>query len=335
MFKVGVDLGYGYTKIAAENSNRICFPSLVTKGQEIDMPDLLGAREDYIATINGTTWYVGKMAAKENRLATRAFDANERFNNGTFQTILATALAVSIPNGEDIMVVTGLPLSAFKDSQNSFLEFLKQYSATVIIEGKEKNISVKAAHVFPQAAGIFVNPYCSHLKDALNPGDLVTVIDIGYRTTDVAVFEYTGSKYLFLADNSFTIDTGMSTIFRSLGDIVASDAGAFEVRLEVAEAIFSNGVGYINNKPMDYRDKIAELKATVVNRIMDGYNLKGPKMEGQKGRNVPILAGGGSIPLNKELLSAFPEAETIQDAQFANAVGFLEVGKRLDISILD
>lgn len=334
MFKIGIDLGYGYTKIATENGSRLCFPSLATKGQEINMPDLLGAREDYIATVNGTTWYIGKMAAKENRFATRAFDANERFNNEAFQAILATAIAVSQPHEEEIMLVTGLPLSAFKESKTGFLEFLEHYNAKVVIEGKEKNIAIKSAHCFPQAAGIFVNPYCCNIKSNINQGDIVTVIDIGYRTTDVAVFEFTGSKYLFMNDCSFTVDTGMSSIFRSLGDIVASNAGALEVNPEAAEAIFTNGVGYINNKPVDYRKQIAELKDTAVTHILEGYNLKGPKSAGQAGHNVVILAGGGSIPLNDQLTKAFPDAVTIQDAQFANSVGFLEVGKKLDISIL-
>jgi plasmid segregation protein ParM len=334
LYKIGLDLGYGYTKIATENGNRLCFPSLATKGQEINMPDLLGAREDYIATVNGTTWYVGKMAAKENRFATRAFDAKDRFNNEAFQAILATALAVSLPVDEEIMLVTGLPLSAFKDSKTGFLEYLEHYNANVMIEGKEKNISIKSAHCFPQAAGIFVNPYCCNLKTGLKAGDIVTVVDVGYRTTDIAVFEYTGSKYLFMNDCSFTVDTGMSSIFRSLGDIVASDAGSLEVKQEAAEAIFGNGVGYINNKPVDYRNQINELKDTAVAHILEGYNLKGPKSTGQSGHNVIILAGGGSIPLNEQLTKVFPDAVTIQDAQFANSVGFLGVGKKLDISIL-
>lgn len=162
----------------------------------------------------------------------------------------------------------------------------------------------------------------------------MTVVDVGYRTTDIAVFEYTGSKYLFMNDCSFTVDTGMSSIFRSLGDIVAGEAGTFEVNLEAAEAIFTNGVGYINNKPVDYRKQIAELKDIAVTRILEGYSLKGPKSSGQSGHNVIILAGGGSIPLNEQLKKAFPDAVTIQDAQFANSVGFLEVGKKLDISIM-
>lgn len=335
MFKIGIDLGYGYTKIATENTNRICFPSLGTKGQEINLPDLLGAREDYISTVNGTTWYIGKMAVKESRFATRAFDANERFNNEVFQAILATALAVSLPDDKEILLVTGLPLSAFKESRQGFLDFLNQFSARVVIEGREKNISVKSAHCFPQAAGIFVNPHCACLKTDLKAGDMVTVVDIGYRTTDVAVFEYTGNKYQFMSDNSFTVDTGMSSIYRSLGDIVANDSGAFEISLEVAESIFTNGTGYIKNKPVDYRDQIAELKDITVSRIMEGYNLKGPKREGRNGRNIVVLAGGGSIPLNDELLRGFPDAVTIPDAQFANAVGFLEVGKKLDIPILE
>lgn len=334
MYKIGLDLGYGYTKVAAENGIHLCFPSLAAKGQDINLPDLLGAREEYISTVNGTTWYIGKMAAKESRYAVRAFSADDRFNDEAYQAILATALAVTMRDKEDVMLVTGLPLSIYKESMEAFMEFLHNFTANVVIDGKEKNVSLKTAQCFPQAAGIFMNPYCTDIKTKINSGDIVTVIDIGYRTTDVASFEYTGDDYLFMNESSFTVDTGMSTIFRSLGDIVASEAKAFDVPLGAAEAIFNNGVGYINNKPVNYSPIIDELKKKSVAKIAEEYNLKGPKMAGGAGKNAIILAGGGSIPLYEELLKAFPGASTIHDAQFANAVGFVEVAKMLDFSIV-
>lgn len=332
MDKIGLDLGYGHTKVVAENGNRICFPSLAVKGKKLKMDDMLGAADDYIATINDNTWYVGKMAVKENRFAIRAFDDNERFNNEAFQAMLATALSVTSQNNEDLCVVTGLPLAAYRDSTDKFRSFLEDFTAQTEIDNVTKNIAIKSAYIFPQAAGIFVNPYCSDIKNNLSPGSLVSVIDIGYRTTDIAVFEYIDGKYQLLLGNSFTIDTGMSSIFHALGDIMAQKAGTFEVTPEEAEKAFNSGHGYTKDGPVEYSKEIAELKKITVNRLVDAYNTKGPNTAQQ---NVILLAGGGSIPLQKELIGAFPNAKTIPDAQFANAVGFLEVAKTLATPILN
>ena len=55
----------------------------------------IGAREDYIARINNTTWYVGEMARKESTFATRAFEQADRYNDEAFQAMLSTGLALA------------------------------------------------------------------------------------------------------------------------------------------------------------------------------------------------------------------------------------------------
>lgn len=321
MHKIGLDIGYGNTKIIT-NDKKICFPSLAKPGEKINMDKILSASGDYVSTINDKTWYIGHMAAKESRFAIRAFDDAERFNNPAFQAMLATALAVATDDESEVMLVTGLPLSSYKTSQEEFQKFLTGFSAKVEIDDQEKYIKVKQAFVFPQAAGVFFNPNYRSRSD-INAGDLVTIMDIGYRTTDVATFEYTGEKYELMLEHSFTADTGMISAFRALAAKMAGDNKMFAVSLESAEREFLNGNGY--------KETCNTISHETVESIAEAYKLNGPSKER---RTHIIAAGGGSIALKEPLTYQFPDIVFLEDAQFANAIGFYDLSKRLDVNIV-
>ena len=66
-----------------------------------------------------------------------------------------------------------------------------------------------------------------------------------------------------------------------------------------------------------------------VDNITEAYKLNGP---GKERKNHIIAAGGGSVALKDYLVRRFPEMIVLEDAQFANAIGFYTIGKRLDIN---
>lgn len=252
MFKIGLDIGYGNTKIITEDGHKLCFPSLAKPGEKLTMDKMLSAVDDYVATINGETWFIGNMAAKEHRFAVRAFDDTQRFTNPAFQAMLATALAAVADTESNILLVTGLPLSSYAISEKDFKKFLNNFTAEVEINGIIKNIKVKQSHVFPQAAGIFLNPLCEEFKKNIMPGDLTTVIDIGYRTTDVATFKFTGEHFEFVLEYSFTLDEGMVSVFRDIAHKMAEDMEVFNVSFENAERTFLSNSCRINGKDTNY-----------------------------------------------------------------------------------
>lgn len=329
MFKIGLDIGYGHTKIATEDGKRIIFPSLAKKGEKLNLDNILGATDDYIATINNTVWYIGKMAQKESMFATRAFDQRDRYNDEAFQAMLATALTIgSKDTDQDILLVTGLPLSIYENSQQDFQKFLKGYSAFVSINELNKEIQVKESVVFPQAGGIFFSPECLNLKDSLTDNCDVTVIDIGYRTTDVASFSFNKGSFQFNIEKSFTIDTGMSTAYKSLARTISKKLGVIDVSLEEAESVFRTGKCYKENTLLDVNKDIQLLQQIITHNIYESFRTN--IIQGTRINNI-ILAGGGSIALKPELLKVFPEALHVSDTQIANALGFLNIAQRFDL----
>lgn len=329
MFKIGLDIGYGHTKIATEDGKRIIFPSLAKKGEQLNLDNMLGASEDYIATINNNTWYIGKMAQKESTFASRAFEQTDRYNDDAFKAMLATALAIaSKDTEEELLVVTGLPLSIYETSQKEFQNFLRDFSAHVEIKDFAKEITVRDAVVFPQAGGIFFSPACLATRDELPNNSDITVIDIGYRTTDCAVFSYDKGSFQFQIEKSFTIDTGMSTVFKTLARMVAKEIGVIDVSLEDAETVFRTGKCYKNNQPIDMTNKIELLKKSIADNINEHFRRNiSPSVK----VNTVILAGGGSIALKDNLLKILPESKHVADTQMANALGFLNIASRFDV----
>lgn len=324
MFKIGLDIGYGNTKIITEDK-KVCFPSLAKAGEKLTMNQILAASGDYVATINGKTWYIGHMAAKESRFAFRAFDGAERYTTPAFQAMLATALAVGADDNSEILLVTGLPLSSYKNYQEEFQKFLTGFSAKVEIGEQEKHVKIKQAFVFPQAAGVFFNPSFLQLNRNVKQGDIVTIMDIGYRTTDFATFEYTDKKPELIMEYSFTADTGMVSVFRVLAEKMAGHNGMFAVPLESAERT------YLSDQP-EYASICTDISEETVGNISEAYKLNGP---GKDRTTHIIAAGGGSVALKEYLTQVFPEMIFIEDAQFANATGFYNIGKRLDVNPFD
>lgn len=329
MFKIGLDIGYGHTKIATEDGKRIVFPSLAKKGEQLNLDNMLGATEDYVSVINGDTWYIGKMAKKESRFATRAFEQADRYNDDAFKAMLATALALaSKDTTEDILLVTGLPLSLYERSQVEFEDFLRYFTCNVEVENFTKDIKIKNAVVFPQAGGIFFSPFCLSTRNELPQNGNITVIDIGFRTTDCATFSQVNGNLQFLVERSFTIDTGMSSAFNSLARLIAQEIGVINIDLSEAEECFNTGICYKNNEPIHIADKIENIKTNITRELYESFISSNPS--GSR-VNTILLAGGGSIALKDTLSQLFPKAINVADTQLANALGFLNVAYRFDV----
>ncbi|NLN49027.1 MAG: ParM/StbA family protein [Clostridiales bacterium] len=327
MIKIGLDIGYGNTKIITDRGSKICFPSLAKQGEKLNLDKMLSAAGDYVATINGTTWFIGDMAEKEHKFAVRAFDDNMRYNNPAFQAMLATAIAIVSEPDEKIVLVTGLPLAAYIQSQKNFENFLLDFTAEVEINGETKNIKLSNVYVFPQAAGIFLNPACDKYKQSLAAGDVVTIIDIGYRTTDVASFQYSGEVFELIMENSFTYDNGMVSVFRDVANKMSADLNMFDVSLESAERTYLTGK-CSNGK--DYTEINDNIASKFVKSLADEYRKRGP---GKDQTKMVLLAGGGSLALHSNLSQSFSGANFVPDAQFANAAGFLDVAQTLSIAL--
>lgn len=133
MFKIAVDIGYGYLKGINEKGERIIFPSMVGSAHERSFKDLFGANTKnrlenlhvYVKEghIDGD-FFAGSLA-KDSPSKSFAFGSNKiRHQNNI--VLLSTATALLAPDREDLFIVTGLPLEHYKTQRQEFNSFLKR-----------------------------------------------------------------------------------------------------------------------------------------------------------------------------------------------------------------
>ena len=156
MFKVSVDLGYGFVKAISEHGKALLFPSVVGKGKERRLGKLFnGDGKDYDVVVNGEHYFVGNLALAASYDATRAF-GEERYDHYSTPVLTATAVALLTPSGEAVHLAAGLPLSYYAIYGERFKRLLREMKPVVeipkVYQGARR-LNISEVTLFPQAAG--------------------------------------------------------------------------------------------------------------------------------------------------------------------------------------
>ncbi len=286
---VGVDLGYTYTK----NSSMNIFPSKCTKSEPI-----LGGTK---ISINGDTYFVGD---GESTVELNKIDHD----------ITKSCLMYSLTNcfdGSPFDIVTGLPISQYKNQKDSFKEMInKNRRNHVLINGVEIPITIRNVEIYPQGAGALYSQCI--FDDAI-------IIDIGGRTVDIAYFDISEHKRKLVKSN--TLFDGMLVLYSK---IITQVNNKYELTLpaDYAEKILLNGLTVDGEK-----QDISFLKPTIsehVNRIFEEVRLNYPHTT-----TTIYLCGGGSKLLKNAFSKRFKNIVLMDNSQFANAIGFKKVGESI------
>lgn len=299
---IGVDNGYTYTK----TSTGIIFPSIVSKADEEGMDINEGKLE---VEYEGKKYMVGDSAKLGEY--TFAVDLDKTDHENTMVCIL-TALAMSMKrNVEEFQVITGLPVGLYAKQKEALKEKLMHKGHLKIkLNGVQKYMKITKGDVFPQSAAIF---YSVKTK-----GESVLVIDAGGLTIDVSLFEMISGKYKLTKYRTYPQGT-----LKLYSKIIKKINTEYEMDHKVldAENIIKNGLCIYGQKQncSFINDMINVYVSDFMNDIKLDFNLKSA---GQ----VP-LGGGGSILLQEYMKKHIPHAYLVQNAQFANANMFAEIGR--------
>lgn len=324
MYKMAMDLGYGFVKGVNEKGQRVCFPSVVGPAANLKMRKLLSGNtemEEYCVNVNGTEYFVGELAAEESTTASYAFDENKISHPHT-KILLATAAALLLEDEKSpVQLATGLPLQYFFKQQKEFSAFLMDYKAEVSITGSQpKLVSFDKVTLFPQGAGAIME---ASLKsgEEIKKGGLFGLVDIGFRTTDYVVYE-AAETFRPKVALSGTIEVGMNDLRKSVSAYFADRAGANLDILDIEGAIQKETVFYAG-RDYDFRDVLRESRKQIAGAILD--RLK--DAWGQKANFLRILylAGGGAFELEGYFSGFHADLRVLPDAQFGNVNGFLRV----------
>jgi hypothetical protein len=347
VYLVGIDVGFGETKVVSSTGKVFTAPSTVEKGQKSTSGMLrLSAidEESLIVTTQDGTFHVGKQAMKINKLAVssrtiikdRASD--ERFR-ALFQTL--TALALPDRDGEfPVYIQTGLPNDDFDSHRKEALEeFIGESFEVEFHLGREKSIKKK---IIVQGYEIVRQPEGSitYRLFEIVPGEFlvysdnfkqrVGIIDIGHLTTDFALFE----DGIIVENNEFMgsalathemykkLQNNLKVKFRNLG----LDYDAPDEDLDVAvRTKLINFAGSDHDVSGEVADAALSVADSIAKVVLDKWGQQANR------QNVILITGGGAEIFTPYLQDAFRRRNTqvpvpIHHSQVANVFGFYMLG---------
>ena len=313
---VGVDIGYGHTKVAAEDKHD-SFPSVVgpTKDREFEPG---GKAEDPGETVSfqGTTYDIGNKADRGDTTFPR--ETRDRTANETYGALMVSAISRVVKPGDssaNLVVVTGLPFAYMSDAAT--------VKRQVGLAAEALSITLSDVTVIPQPFGTFFDFGLDMRGEALikHKIGMIGVIDIGRHTTDYILVT---DLLHTLGRASGSIPIGVSRIIDGVRrDVMHSFGRGYIATAEVEECIRRTKTIRIGNHLVDVSSIInTNLKNTAI-QIAGAIQSS---WDAERQTDVVLLTGGGSILMKDYLVDSFDNAQLMAGAQHANARGFYKYG---------
>jgi plasmid segregation protein ParM len=323
---MGLDIGYGVTK-AVTDADTVFFPSVAGFARELKFQaDEISSKYpgDQIADEDGE-WFVGDLALSQvpagQLLFLRGRTADESNMGNVFRARMARValgkLLAGRKNGEvvHVRIATGLPVDHMRDAGELKKALLGQHR--IHTDSADFIANVTEVMVMPQ-------PYGTIYRNQLKPdGELnechtartTGVVDVGTYTTDLALDD--DGEYIDARSGS--VEAGVSTVQDQV-------AAAFErdyrekPTYRLVESIIRNGCLNVRGQLVSYQDVVKDavepLRAPVL-------TLMSQKWQTGVGVDVIYLSGGGAEIVAPVVKVAYPQAQIVEDAQLANARGYL------------
>ena len=214
----------------------------------------------------------------------------------------------------DIAAVIGCPTNIYlsKDNRKEFQDNIKQTPKKFVVDGKLQNIKFSRVLIMPESSGVV------YTNKELFIGKRVGVIDLGGRNMNFGIY-----------DNLMPQPSSMMTTNQGSMHIEAMVKRKFE-------AMYKRGLSprdiedIIENGGMKYQGKVAPESQKALSEIYMSYvdevvsNLK---------KEFPIdlidivATGGTSLLVENAIKQIVPHAQMVNDTQWTNVKGFLEIGK--------
>lgn len=288
---LGIDKGSTYTK----TDRKLCTRSTIRKYRE---NDIVLDDDKIILEMDGQKYIIGEKGSYSTDLM-----KSQHFNT---RALILLTIGLSYPQDEWITtdIVTGLPIGLYSSQKQLMKETFQGTNNEIKINGKRKNIRIRNAEVFPEAAGAFYSQ--SEYEDAL-------IIDFGGLSVDMALFK--GKKLKKYS----TYSMGMMKLYSKLANKVNAEHDLSYTEWDMDELI-REGL-YIYGKKMDIgiNDLVIEHCKEIIERLSLEYDLKSI-------RNV-LLTGGPAEWLEKYLAIDIPQRKVMQQSQFTNAIGYYNIGQ--------
>lgn len=319
---VAIDDGFDYTKVKTRTQvARI--PSSVSLTPSKTIKVMGEDNVEHVYVIDGKRYAVGpKVSAIDTRFEGFTFDPANL-------AIAMDGIRRVVEPGTPVHVICGVPLSRFyfpTGAVNTDIVAMKSaaWSRHVQLEKGSALPRITKVSVIAEAVAAWfdyvIDDNYVEIEDRVH--DFMAVVDIGGRTTDIAVFQ-DGNINL---DLSGTLDSGMINVQKAVENVLVSKAPGTKFARDYLEAAVRNQKAKVGaGGPVDLSNVVQDERRAVAQQIK-------MFMSSRFGSQLPLMTrilfvGGGAEALQLELRESFDGvAEFAVDSQMANARGMLKFG---------
>ncbi|MBI1281205.1 MAG: hypothetical protein GC179_23970 [Anaerolineaceae bacterium] len=327
---MGLDIGYGVVK-AVTADQVVMFPSVMGHAREIKFQQEEMARRhpgDQMTDEDGD-WFVGDLALAQlppgELLRLRGRTANESTMGNAFRLRLAKVAIGKVMQGmwnRDIVhirIATGLPTDHMRDAAQLKASLIGQH--LIKTDTAELIANVSEVMVMPQPYGTI---YANTLMESGEINRQHTyrrtgVCDVGTYTVDLALDD----EGEFVDAESGSVESGVYTAQERISAALERDYRE-KMPFKIVEEVLRTGIFHANGQPVDYREIVEEALAPLRSATL---NLMSEKWQRGTTVDVVYLSGGGAELVVKDVREAYPQTALVQDAQLANARGYLNYAR--------
>lgn len=300
---ISVDAGKFATKAVGADKSKVLFRTKSTK--LTDSLDIEASGNSHKVIYEGTSYIIGDQGED--------IDYSLEKNTLLHKLAIYTAAYKMGCKGE-VSAVIGCPTNIYlsKENRKAFQESIKETPKTLSIDGKTQNIKFTRVLIMPESSGVvYIHPKLFAKKRA-------GVIDLGGRNMNFAIY-----------DNLIPQPSSMMTTNQGSMHLEGMVKRKFEAvykralgTREIEEILMQGG--------MKYQGKIDEKSKLLIKEVYKAYVLE--IVEGIK-KEFPIdlmdivVTGGTSIIVKDAIEEVIPHAQFVEDTQWTNADGFLEIAK--------
>lgn len=305
MRPIGLIIGHGYAKAVADRT--VTFPAVAASAVASDFETSLGAGRSAISLNGQGDWIVGEDAITFAAGRLVSILDRSRYSSPAFTALARAALLSVVTEPGPLRILTGMPVAWFADRAARIqLAEAVRYAAQPLGEA--------SVTVAPEAAGVFyAYVFERGALDRSRMGQIVGVIDAGYRDVNVALFS--GGRYV----GGESVPGGAVEALKEIKRLITATYGLELSLHEVDAAVREGGVriaGSAHPLPEGTRAALLRGLATVV---ATGKSLW---PNGGRGLDVLLLGGGGAATLAEPLGREFPQLMALPEPQLAGARGF-------------
>lgn len=340
MFKIAIDLGYGFVKGINEAGKSILIRTAVGTGVNRQLSTFFGANEksrDHVIISQGGVekqYFIGNLARKEARDCSSPFEKN-KIDNPSTKVLLAAAFAIlNENNNEPVHIVTGPPLLYAAEQKESFRKALMEFNAVLQFVGEEKFHIIKfdKVTVFPQGAAV-VYHLLKKNPELAQPGKSFVIVEIGYKTTEILMFEITSDKRIQpISGYSTTLELGMNFVEKAIDEFFFQKTGSKLIPSALDRVMNGFPVVSYNGREINLEEARNNAKDEMVRNILDGVTQT---LGEQIGFTNKLIFAGGVMQdeyISKKIKAVMTnDPVIIENSQFANALGMLEVARAVEL----